>query len=127
MNAQIFIAFGTSLRINTEMFSDTIKAKEMFVISAHSWFLKNVVADRTVQIFVDIFLKSTVFVAIFHNCRTKSHSLPLIEHYSTSHYNKNRIRMHEKDLSYIFQSINREQEQSEVLKQFRLGFDLILQ
>ena len=35
--------------------------------------------------------------------------------------------MHEKDLSYIFQSINREQEQSEVLKQFRLGFDLILQ
>ena len=32
------------------MFSDTIKAKEMFVISTHSWFFKDVVADRTVQI-----------------------------------------------------------------------------
>ena len=42
------------MRIDTKMFSDTIKAKMMFIISAHSWFIKDVVADRTMKNFVDI-------------------------------------------------------------------------
>jgi hypothetical protein len=44
------------------MLNDTGKTKDVFIISAHPWFFKNIVADGTMKIFVDIFLKSTVVV-----------------------------------------------------------------
>ena len=46
------------------MFADTGEAKDVFIISTRPWFFENVVANRTMEILVDIFLKSVVFVGI---------------------------------------------------------------
>ena len=41
---------------------------------SHSWFFDNIVAARTMKILVDIFSKSTIFVAILLFCRATSYS-----------------------------------------------------
>jgi hypothetical protein len=56
------------------MLSDAGKTKDVIIIPTRPWFFKNIVADRTMKIFVDIFLKSTVFVAIFFFGRAASHA-----------------------------------------------------
>ena len=71
----MFITFRTSLRVHLQMLTDTGKTKDVFIISTHPWFFKNVVADRTMKIFVDIFLKSRIIVAIFLFFLATSHSV----------------------------------------------------
>jgi hypothetical protein len=61
------------------MLSDAGKTKDVIIIPTRPWFFKNIVADRTMKIFVDIFLKSTVLVAIFLFGRAASHASSLIE------------------------------------------------
>jgi hypothetical protein len=73
----MFITFGASLRIYFQMFTDAGKTKNVFIISTHPWFFKNIVADRAMKIFVDIFLKPAIFVAIFLFRLGTSHYLRL--------------------------------------------------
>jgi hypothetical protein len=64
------------------MLRDTIMTKDVFVIPAHPWPFQNIVADRTMKIFVDMALKPVIIVAIFLFCRARSHSLQLAKYCS---------------------------------------------
>jgi hypothetical protein len=66
------------------MFTDAGKTIDVAIISTHPWFFKNIVADRAMKIFVDIFLKPAIFVAIFLFRRATSHYLQLTKPCSAS-------------------------------------------
>jgi hypothetical protein len=67
------------------MFTDAGKTIDVAIISTHPWFFKNIVADRAMKIFVDIFLKPAMFVAIFLFRRATSHYLQLTKLRSAFH------------------------------------------
>jgi hypothetical protein len=41
----MFTAFGASLRIYLQMFTDAGKTIDVAIISTHPWFFENIVAD----------------------------------------------------------------------------------
>ena len=62
------------MRVRIQMFSDTVTAKEVFIISTHQWFLQNVVADRAMKVTINSFFKTTIIVAILRFRQATSHS-----------------------------------------------------
>ena len=62
------------MQVRIQMFSDTITAKEVFIISTHHWFLQNVEADRAMKVIINSFFKTTIIVAILRFRLATSHS-----------------------------------------------------